>query len=597
MILRHAARFARVKGEVRKIQKPKIFGGENLEGRSNAGIHTYKYIVECLAHPTRPRTSSPSLAVLRKIINGGDGSLKCGMIFDMQYFLYARKSTDVEDKQVMSIEAQLTELRAIATRDELNIAEEYIEKRSAKIPGRSVFEEMLKRIERGEAQGIICWKIDRLSRNPVDSGRISWLLQQSVIQKIITHDRVYLPQDNVLVMSVEFGMANQYIRDLSVNVARGLRQKARLGIYPSIAPLGYLNDPRLKTIVVDRKKSKLVRAAFELYAQNGSRLEDVANFLFQNGIKTGATRGWSKGGGKSLKRDQISFLLSNPFYYGHFKYSGEMYEGKHTPIVSKDLFDRVQKVLALRSRANHKIENNPQPFCGLLKCSECGCSITAEEKTKYQKNGNVHKYVYYRCTKKRGPCASSYIRQEKLDLQLSELLSKFVLPKEWADELHKMSERDAADAAQTATASISALRAQIAELDVKITRITDLFVEQDIERDEYLSRKRDLMSEKRSLQERSLLLERNSTAWLEPMQKWIKDASSLDEAAQSDDLPSKKIPLQKIFGSNLTLHAREARGMPQNHWFSLAAAKENHSESNLVPILVTPTGIEPVFVP
>src|SRR3990172_5652018 len=111
----------------------------------------------------------------------------------MLYFLYARKSTDVEDKQVLSIEAQLAELRALAKRDGLEIAEEFVEKRSAKMPGRPVFEEVLKRIEQGEAQGIICWKIDRLSRNPVDSGRFSWLLQQSTIQKIITHDRVYLP--------------------------------------------------------------------------------------------------------------------------------------------------------------------------------------------------------------------------------------------------------------------------------------------------------------------------------------------------------------------------------------------------------------------
>ena len=511
----------------------------------------------------------------------------------MQYFLYARKSTDVEDKQVMSIEAQLTELRALAARDDLEITEEFIEKRSAKTPGRPVFEEMLNRIERGEAQGIVCWKIDRLSRNPMDSGRISWILQQSVIRKIVTHDRIYLPQDNVLVMSVEFGMANQYIRDLSVNVTRGLRHKARLGIYPSIAPLGYLNDPRTKTIVVERKKSKVVRAAFELYAQNGSRLEDVANFLFQHGIKTGATRGWSKGGGKPLKRDQISFLLSNLFYYGHFKYSGEMYEGKHTPIVSKELFDKVQKVLALRSRAHHKAANEPQAYCGLLRCGECGCSITAEEKTKHQKNGNVHRYVYYRCTKKRGACSSDYVRQEELDSQLSELLSKFVLPKEWADELDRMADEDAANAAQTTAASVQEMRAKIAELDGKIARLTDLFVEQDIERDEYLSRKRELMSTKKSAQENILRLERNAAMWLEPMRAWIKDASLLDEAAQSKDLPSKKSSLQKIFGSNLTLHAREARGVPQNQWFSLLAAKENHSESNLVSELVDLRGVEP----
>src|SRR3990167_10470779 len=208
----------------------------------------------------------------------------------MRYFLYARKSTDFEDKQVLSIEAQLAELRVLAKRDGLEIAQELVEKRSAKMPGRPVFEEMLKGIERGEAQGIICWKIDRLSRNPVDSGRISWLLQQGTIAKIITHDRVYLPHDNVLLMSVEFGMANEYVRQLSVNVTRGLRQKARMGIYPSTAPLGYLNDPRTKTIVSDRKKAPTIRKAFEMYAEGKSRYEDIARFLFEKGITTGATR-------------------------------------------------------------------------------------------------------------------------------------------------------------------------------------------------------------------------------------------------------------------------------------------------------------------
>ena len=515
----------------------------------------------------------------------------------MRYLLYARKSTDVEDKQVLSIEAQLAELRLLARRDGLEIAEEFVEKRSAKMPGRPVFEEMLKRVERGEAQGIVCWKIDRLSRNPVDSGRISWLLQQSVIQKIVTHDKTYLPHDNVLLMSVEFGMANQYIRDLSVNVTRGLRQKARQGVYPSTAPLGYLNDPYTKTIVVDRRKAPLVRAAFELYAQNGSRLEDVSNFLFQHGIKTGATRGWTKGGGKPLKRDQISFLLSNSFYYGHFKYGGDMYEGTHAPIVSKELFDKVQKVLALRSRANHKAANEPQAYCGLLRCGECGFSITAEDKLKRQKNGNVHRYVYYRCTKKKAAvhCSQPYVREEALDAQLSGLLAKFVLPSHWAKELDAMAERDVAEASQTTAASVQAMRAKIAELDGKIARLTDLFVEQDIERDEYLSRKRELMSQKRSAQERILLLERNAAVWLEPMQRWIQEAQMLEETAKSKDYPSKKSSLQKIFGSNLTLHARETRGVPQNQWFSLLAVKENHSESNLVSTLVTLPGIEPGF--
>ena len=184
----------------------------------------------------------------------------------MNYFLYARKSTDVEDKQVLSIESQLAELRSLAKRESLEIVAEFVEKQSAKKPGRPVFNDMLQRIQTGEAQGIICWKIDRLARNPVDGGQMSWLLQQGVIQHIQTYDRSFLPADNVLMMSVELGMANQYIRDLSVNTKRGLREKARREDFPGPAPVGYLNNPRTKTIMVDRRKAPIIKSAFELYA-------------------------------------------------------------------------------------------------------------------------------------------------------------------------------------------------------------------------------------------------------------------------------------------------------------------------------------------
>ncbi len=505
----------------------------------------------------------------------------------MKYFLYARKSTDVEDKQVLSIEAQLHELRSLARREDLEIVVELTESRTAKVPGRPVFNDMMARIQRGEAQGIICWKLDRLARNPVDDGLVSWLLQQSVIARIATPERSYFPADNVLLMSVEFGMANQYVRDLAVNTARGLRQKARNGHYPSQAPLGYLNDSRTKTIVVDRKKSKLVLAAFELYAQNGSRLEDVANFLFENGIATKSTKRWQNGGSRPLKKDQAKLILTNSFYYGHFRYAGEIYEGKHTPIIAKELFDKVQKVLALRGKVQRHTKE-PQQLCGLLKCGSCGCSITAEVQTK--KSGR--QYIYYHCTKKRGVCDGAYIREEELDTQRSELLLKFHLPREWAEELNRMAEKDAADAAQTTAASVSALRADIAELDGKIARLTDLFVEQDIDRDEYLSRKRELMSRKRTAQENILRLEGNATAWLEPMRKWIKEASMLDEIADSKDFPAKKSSLQKIFGSNLSLVAREARGTAKPHWFSLVGGKENQCGTPLISTLVSGERLE-----
>src|SRR5436309_5254263 len=185
----------------------------------------------------------------------------------VKFFLYARKSSESEDRQVASIDSQIENMKKDAARERLEIVEVLSEARSAKAPGRPVFNGMIKRIHRGEAQGIICWKLDRLARNPVDGGQISWMLQQGLIKHIRTYERNYYPSDNVLMMSVEFGMANQYVRDLSVSVKRGLRDRAKRGWYPVQPPLGYLNDMRpvkgMRTIVKDLERFSLVRKVLD----------------------------------------------------------------------------------------------------------------------------------------------------------------------------------------------------------------------------------------------------------------------------------------------------------------------------------------------
>ena len=511
------------------------------------------------------------------------------------YFLYARKSTDVEDKQVLSIDAQLSELRSLAKRDGLQIAAEFVEKQSAKMPGRPIFNDMIQRILAREAQGIVCWKIDRLARNPVDGGQISWLLQQSVIQHIQTHDRSFLPADNVLMMSVELGMANQYIRDLSVNTKRGQREKARRGEYPGLAPLGYINNPRTKRVEVNRRKAPVIRAAFELYAENKSRFEDIAAFLYERGVRTKKINKSGSSGDKPLKKDSIKKMLTNPFYYGHFEYAGEMYKGVHTPLISKALFDRVQNVLEMRGRERHKPKNEPQPLCGIMRCGECGGMITGEVITKHQKNGNVHRYVYYRCTKKRGACSQSYIREETLSVQLSTLLSTYALPVGWADELYRMANEDERKAESVAGTAVQELRIKIAQLDAKMSRFVDLYSEQDIDRDTFLARKRDLMSERKSTEEQIARLERDATLWLQPLRDWIKDTEQLDEIAKTADLSSKKLSLQKIFGSNLLLKNRILVSTPTPPYASLREARLNFSKNNSVLPIAVGVGFEPTM--
>ena len=498
-----------------------------------------------------------------------------------KHFLYARKSTDVEDKQVRSIEDQLAVLRALAKEQNLSIAQELIEKQSAKMPGRPVFNEMMERIEKGEAQGILCWKLDRLARNPVDSGRVSWLLQQGVIQNIQTHDRSFLPTDNALMTSVEFGMATQYILDFKANTKRGLYAKAKRGDYPGNAPIGYLNDTRIKQVAVDKKKSKAVKRVFELYAEGNWRLEDAANFLAENGVKTK--------GGKPIKRDQASYLLSNPFYYGNFRYGGELYEGNHEPIVTKQLFDKVQAALHARSKPPKNSHNSPQVLCGLIRCGTCGMGITAERKTKYQKNGNIHHYTYYRCSRKNKAvkCSEPPIREELLDKQLSNLLQPYKMSPDWATEISKMSDKDEREAVQSASTIVQGYKAEIQAISQKLQRLLDAYLDQDIEREIYRSEKADLLSRKKSLEEKMSQVAKGVSAWVEPLRDWLKDAQMLNEIKEDAPLSLKKSFAKKIFGLNLTLHAREARGVAEIQWASVAEAHQKTGKVEPCLLLVS----------
>ena len=482
-----------------------------------------------------------------------------------KFFLYSRKSTDVEDKQILSIEAQITELREFAKREKLEIVEEFIEKQTAKVPGRSIFNEMLDRIEKGEANGIVSWHPDRLARNSVDGGKIIYLLDTGRLAALKFPQFWFEPTpQGKFMLNIAFGQSKYYVDSLSENTKRGLRQKVRRGEYPGPAPIGYINDSRTKTISVDRNKEKIIRAAFELYAEGKSRMERVAHFLAQQGIKNRNGRIWHD--------DRIRRLLTNPFYYGHFRYAGEVYEGKHEPIITKKLFDQIQEVMKQRGRPI-KEEQAPKAFLDLLHCATCGMAITGEYKIKRQKNGNIHYYTYYRCTKKRKDmkCHESCIREEELDKQISSLLQKVSLRKDWAGKMLNKLETEKQESAQSLTAFVQEARKKMNVITIKLQRLLDGYLEQDIERENYRIEKAKLMSEKKSLEEQTIRFEQKQNAWLEPFEKWINSASNIEKIARDENLFPKKVAAKEIFGSNLLLKTKKARGSALPPWSALCA--------------------------
>ncbi len=511
-----------------------------------------------------------------------------------KYILYARKSTDVEDKQVLSIEAQLVELRAYARNERLEIVDELIEKKSAKTPGRPVFAEMLKRIERGEVNGIIAWHPDRLARNSIDGGQIVYLLDQTHLAnlKFPTFWFENTSQGKFM-LSIAFGQSKYYVDNLSENTKRGLRQKVRRGECPGRAPFGYINDVRTKTVIVDKANAPLVVEALERYAKGDQRLQDIADFLFAKGVKTK--------GNIPLKKDQITKLLTNSFYYGHFRYAGEVFEGKHTPIISKKLFDDVQSVIERRKHKRNTKHNDPKPLCGLLRCGTCDMMVTGENQTKRQKNGNVHRYVYYHCTKKRkhAPrCPEPHVREKLLDEQLSAMLDEYAMPNAWADKLRELMDADQANEQARNQAQTAELQTAIAQLATKLQRLLDSYLDQDIDRETYTTKKAEIMSQKKSFEEKLSKLTLGQNLWLEPMKKWIETAVSICKIASGTNLEAKKSLCLEIFGSNLFLKNKQAQPAaapnaalpPENIWDLLRKTQEKiaHGGDNfrISPILV-----------
>src|SRR3989344_6029613 len=203
----------------------------------------------------------------------------------VKYFLYARKSSESEERQVPSIHDQIRLLKKRAEDLGAEIFELYEESKSAKAPyTRPRFAEMLERIENGEANGILCWEFNRLSRNSVDSGKLQWMLQQGIIQSILTISREYRPDDNALLLSIESGSANQFILDLKKGVRRGLDSKLEKGWAPILAPLGYLNT-KIETrgenyIVKDPERFDLVRKAWDMMltgSYSPTKILEIAN--------------------------------------------------------------------------------------------------------------------------------------------------------------------------------------------------------------------------------------------------------------------------------------------------------------------------------
>jgi len=341
----------------------------------------------------------------------------------MRYCLYARKSTESEERQVLSIDSQIKEMLLLADKEGLEVVTMKRESHSAKETGqRPVFNEIVEELRQEKFNGILTWAPDRISRNAGDLGKIVDLMDAGKLVEIRTYGQRFSNNPNEKFLLMILGSQAKLENDnRGINVKRGLRTRVEMGLWPGVAPVGYLNQKHMDKkcqVITDPDRAPIMKKIFEKMAEDKWSGRKIHQWLkFELNFKTV--------GNHNLALGNIYRVITNPFYYGVFEYprkSGNWYQGKHEPIVSKELFEKANEQL---KRDGIVRQSREFAFTKLMICGLCESSISAEEKYKQLKDGTVAKYIYYGCGRSKDRhCKNTYMREEELTEQLIKMLDK-----------------------------------------------------------------------------------------------------------------------------------------------------------------------------
>jgi len=442
-----------------------------------------------------------------------------------KYYLYARKSTEDDDHQIMSIEAQLFELREYARREKMEVLEEFTEAKSAKLPGREQFNEMMTLIEKSDGVGILAWHPDRLARNSVDGGKIIYLVDTKKIISLRFPTFWFEPTPQGLFMlQVAFGQSKYYSDNLVENINRGIRQKIRRGEWPTRAPFGYVNNQKTRSIEPHPFQSKIVVKAFEKFATGKHTYKSLASYLAELGVETKNRTPLAKG--------SICRMLKNRAYLGFTKHKGEYFEGSFPAIISPAIFETVQTVLRRSARPRKSRKKHDFPLTGLFTCGECGGAITACFAT--GKIGLI--FRYYRCTKKKGYCSQGALQEKFLAEQVKQQLQKIAIPDDWTDNMLAQVAVWEKEEIQSSQSDTQNLKNSLSEIQDKLNRLVSAYIDQGIPKEIYLDKKEELLKQKLVLTKNLDDFGHGGKTWIKPLRQWIFDAKKAAFAASSGNL-------------------------------------------------------------
>jgi site-specific DNA recombinase len=378
--------------------------------------------------------------------------------------LFVRVSSK-EQEEGYSLSSQQGEGEEYALRRGFGIDRKWAVAESAKDDARKAFKEFVQYVKaRPQVKVLLFEKPDRMTRNFSDLVTIYELIDKydkeiHFFKTGLKVNRNSRSSDQVQ-LDMEVVWARKFITNLREEVMKGMLQKVRGGGFPAVARTGYRNNRETAEIELDLVQGPLVKRLWQLAASGQHTLEQLTDHAAELGIVSRRT-------GKPLSPSAIHGILGSPFYYGLVRWGGEEVTGKHEPLISKALYDRVQEVMRHEPRPKRLLF----PWKGLLVCGTCGSAVTAEQHTKHQKNGNIHRYVYYRCTgwKNGGKsCKDSYLREDEVSEQLGEPLRTLVIHPPFLEKIRKAL-RDSTVAERGLSESrLTALRAEETRLKKRL---------------------------------------------------------------------------------------------------------------------------------
>lgn len=470
---------------------------------------------------------------------------------DMKYFIYCRKSTESEDRQVLSIDSQLKELECKFGSDPLvEVTEIYREAFSAKAPGRPIFDEMIRRIEEGHADGLIAWHPDRLARNSVDGGRIIHLLDRNRLKdlKFATSSFENNPQGKFM-LQIIFGYSKYYVDSLSENVKRGIRAKLERGWKPNRPPTGYKNEPELRTIVSDTEAFPIMKKLFAKATTGAYTIAELERVLREEwGFRTPKRK---RSGGRPLGLASLYRIFSNPFYAGYIRWNGQLYPGKHEPMITWEDFKRLKTMLG--RPGTEKPQKHVFAYTGLIRCGTCNLMVTAEHKI----NRFGSRYVYYHCTRKNVEtrCKERSIEVRELERQIAEQLHDIYVSPKAVERAIKAIAKRSVNREESVELQRDSLEKANRGCDERRKTLVDLRLRDLIDDQELVSRREEIQKEKIALTEELTGLDQR-VGWFEPVEAVVSFSSRAAAWFMAGDYALRRLILKTI-GSNLTLRDRK----------------------------------------